>query len=81
MSSHLLLVAHVGKFVIVSAAATAFHDLDEALRDRKHILQLAVAHCIKEIHGRFDQLIDVVWRLLVLKRLDRSKESEIEKKN
>jgi hypothetical protein len=39
-----------------------------------------VAHCIKGIHDGFDQLIDVVWRLLVLKRLDRSEESEIRKK-
>ena len=65
MSSHLLLVAHVGKFVIVSAAA--YHDLDKALRDKKHILQLVVAPCIKGIHDGFDRLIDVVWRLLVLK--------------
>jgi hypothetical protein len=77
MSSHLLL-AHVGKFVIFSAAA--FHDLDKALLQRQeHILQLVVADCIKGIHDGFDQLIDVVWCLLVLKRLDRSEESEIEK--
>jgi hypothetical protein len=38
-----------------------------------------VAHCIKRIHDGFDQLIDVVWRLLVLKRLDRLEESEIDK--
>jgi hypothetical protein len=76
LSSHLLL-AHVGKFV--PAAAAAFHDLDKALLQRhEHILQLAVAHCIKGIHDGFDQLIDVVWRLLVLKRLDRSEESEID---
>jgi hypothetical protein len=75
LSSHLLL-AHVGKFV---SAAAAFHDHDKALLQRhEHILQLAVAHCIKGIHGGFDQLIDVVWRLLVLKRLDRSEESEID---
>jgi hypothetical protein len=37
-----------------------------------------VAHCI-ENHDGFDQLIAVVWRVLVLKRLDRSEESEIEK--
>jgi hypothetical protein len=39
-----------------------------------------VAHCIKGIPDGFDQLIDVVWRLLVLKRLDRLEESEIDKK-
>jgi hypothetical protein len=39
-----------------------------------------VAHCIKGIHDGFDQLVDFVWRLPVLKRLDRSQESEIEKK-
>jgi hypothetical protein len=44
-------------------------------------LQLVVAHCIKGIHNGFDQLIDVVWHLLVLKRLDRSEESEIEKES
>jgi hypothetical protein len=38
-----------------------------------------VAHCIKGNHDGFDRLIDVVWRLLVLKRLDRSEESKIEK--
>jgi hypothetical protein len=70
LSSHLLL-AHVGKFVIVSA--TASHDLDKALLHRQeHILQLVVAHCIKGIHNGFDQLIDVVWCMLVLKRLNRS---------
>jgi hypothetical protein len=37
-----------------------------------------MAHCIEGIHDGFDQLIDVVWRLLVLKQLDRSKESETE---
>jgi hypothetical protein len=42
-----------------------------------YILQLVMAHCIKGIHDSFDQLIDVVWRLLVLKRLDRLEESEI----
>jgi hypothetical protein len=78
MLSHLLL-AHVGKFVIVSA--TAFHDLDKALLQRQeHILQLVVVHCIKGIHDDFNHLINVVWRLLVLKQLDRSEESEIEKK-
>jgi hypothetical protein len=51
LSSHLL--AHVGKFVIVSAAA--FHDLDKALLQRhEHILQLVVAHCIKGIQDGFD---------------------------
>jgi hypothetical protein len=78
LSSHLLL-AHAGKFVNVSTAA--FHDLDKALLQRhEHILQLVVAHCIKGIHDGFDPLIDVVWRLLVLKRLDHSEEPEIEKK-
>jgi hypothetical protein len=78
LSSHLLL-AHVGKFVIVSAAV--FHDLDKALLARQeHILQLVMAHCIKGIHDGFDPLINVVWRLLVLKQLDRSEESEIGQK-
>jgi hypothetical protein len=77
--SHLLL-AHVGKFVIVSAAA--FLDLDKALLQRQeHILQLVVAHCIKGIHDGFNRLIDVVWCLLVLKRLNCLEESDIEKKN
>jgi hypothetical protein len=48
---------------------------------QEHILQLVVAHYIKGIHNGFDQIIDVVWCLLVLKRLDHSEESEIEKKN
>jgi hypothetical protein len=48
---------------------------------QEHILQLVVAHCIKGIHDNFHQLIDVVWRLPVLKQLDRLEESEIEKKN
>jgi hypothetical protein len=79
LSSHPLL-AHVGKFVIVST--DAFHDLDKAGTTRQeHILQLVVAHCVKGIiHDDFDQLIDVVWRLLALKRLDRSENPEIEKK-
>ena len=78
MLSHLLL-AHVGNFVIVSAAA--FHALNKALLQREEpVLQLVVAHCINGIHDNFDQLIDVVWRMLVLKRLDRSEESEIKKK-
>jgi len=79
LSSHLLL-AHVERFVIVSAAA--FHDLDKArLHQQEHILHLVVAHCIKGIHDGFDQLINVFWCMLVLKRLDYSEESEIEKKN
>jgi hypothetical protein len=45
----------------------------------RHILQLVVAHCSKGVHDGFDQLIDVVWRLLVLKRLDHLEQSEIEK--
>jgi hypothetical protein len=78
MLSHLLIV-HVERFVIVSAAA--FHDLNKArLQLQEHILQLVVAHCIKGIYDGFDQLIDVVWCLLVLKRLDCSEESKIEKK-
>jgi hypothetical protein len=52
LSSHHLL-AHVGKFVIVSAAAN--HDLDKALlQQHEHILQLVVAHCIKGNHDGFD---------------------------
>jgi hypothetical protein len=38
LSSHLLL-AHVGKFVIVYAAA--FHDLDKAMRDRNTFFSLS----------------------------------------
>jgi hypothetical protein len=38
-----------------------------------------VAHYIIGIHDGFNKLIDVVWHLLVLKQLDRSEESEIEK--
>jgi hypothetical protein len=45
MLSHLLL-AHVGKFVIVSA--TAFHDLDKALRDRNTFFSLSWPIASKE---------------------------------
>jgi hypothetical protein len=77
MSSHLLL-AHVEKFVIVSTVA--FHDLDKALCDKNTFFSLSWPIALKKTHDGFDQLIDVVWRLLELKRLDRSEESEIEKK-
>jgi hypothetical protein len=45
LSSHLLL-AHVGKFVIVSAAA--FHDLDKALRDKNTFFSLSWPIALKE---------------------------------
>jgi hypothetical protein len=45
MSSHLLL-AYVGKFVIVSAAA--FHDLDKALRDMNTFFSLSWLIALKE---------------------------------
>jgi hypothetical protein len=45
MSSHLLL-AHVKKFVIVSAAA--FHDLDKARRDKNTFFSLSWPIALKE---------------------------------
>jgi hypothetical protein len=79
MSSHLLF-AHVGKFVIASAAA--FHDLNKALHDKNTFFSLSWPIALKgSTTASISSSIDVVWRLLVLKRLDRSKESEIEKKN
>jgi hypothetical protein len=46
MSSHLLL-AHVGKFVIVSAVA-AFHDLDKAMRNKITFFNLSWPIALKE---------------------------------
>jgi hypothetical protein len=45
LSRHLLL-AHVGKFVIVSAAA--FHDLDKALHDKNTFFSLSWPIALKE---------------------------------
>jgi hypothetical protein len=45
LSSHLLL-AHVGKFVIVFAAA--FHDLDKALCDKNTFFSLSWPIALKE---------------------------------
>jgi hypothetical protein len=48
--------------------------------DLDTISSSVVAHCIKGIHDGFNRLIDVVWCLLVLKRLNRLEKSDIEKK-
>jgi hypothetical protein len=61
MSSHLLL-AHVGKFVIVSAAV--FHDLDKALHDNNTFFSLSWPIALKESTTtsiNSSMLFDIYW--------------------
>jgi hypothetical protein len=71
--SHLLL-AHVGKFVIVSIAV--YHDLDKTLRDKNTFFSLSWSIALKE-STMASISSSMLFGLLVLKRLDRLEESDI----